>query len=266
MQYSLRVFFVFFSLVILTVPVARLRADGLSFNVTPMITDVTAEAGTTQTGLITLRENASPDSPPLRVKVSVKDWALNRSGEPQFLAPGTTLGSCASWLQVTPQELSVPAGQPQVVRYTLTVPPGAQGSYHAIIFFTTAPLPGRVNNRSVGVSGCIGNTIYVQVGSPVHRAKITGLMLTAKNVTLMVQNTGSSYLRLKGVVKIANASGDIVQQITLPGGVVLPGPDGTRVITLATPSLPQAGSYTATVVLDYGGDVLLGARTHAKLP
>ena len=266
MRTYLRICLVLTSLVIFTVSAPRLRADGIAFNVTPMIADLTAEAGTTQTGVITLSDNSAADSAPLRVKVAVKDWTLTVSGDPHFFEAGTTPGSCASWLTVTPQELSVPSGQPQVVRYTLAVPPGAQGSYHAIVFLTTAPLPSHVNNRNVLVSGCIGCTLYVQVGPCVRRAKITALTMTANNVTLTLQNTGSSYLRLKGVVKIAGSDGEVVQQITIPGAVVLPGENGTRTITLPLSSAAATGSYTATAILDYGGDVLLGARANVVVP
>jgi hypothetical protein len=262
-----RLFFVFATLVNFTVAVGAVRADALSFNVTPMISDLTVAAGTSQTGLITVRDSAEAGSATLRLKVSMEDWTLDELGKPSFTASGTSTDSCAPWIQINPVELSVNPGQPEIVRYTVTVPATAQGSYHCIVFFTSAPLPSATMGSSVRVSGCIGNTVYVQVGPPVRRAKITALTITPKTVTITVQNTGSSYLRLAGEVKIASGSeSNVVQQINIPRAVVLPGNNSKRVITINTSSDLGTGSYVVTAVLDYGGDVLLGARTNATLP
>jgi hypothetical protein len=266
MQSMTRLFFVALNLIFLTVSATLLRADGLSFNLTPMITDLTVAPGASQTGLITVRNNSTDGSVPLRFKVTLKDWTLDINGQPKFSDPGSQTDSCAPWIQVTPIELSVPTNQPQIVRYTVTVPPGAQGSYHCIVLFTTALVPTIATATTVRVTGCIGNTIYVQVGPAVRRAKVVSMTLTAKNVVLTVQNTGSSYIRLGGVVKINDPVGNEVQEIKIPGVVVLPGANNIHIVTMATsPNLPS-GSYTTTAIIDYGGDALLGARINAAVP
>ncbi len=265
MHYRLQLFFVLLYLVFVTGLSPKLDADGLSFNVTPMITDLSIEPGASQTGLTSVRDNNAVGSPPIRFKVSLRDWTLDQSGQPTFADPGTMPDSCAPWMTVTPSELSVSPGQDQLVRYTVTAPPGSQGSYHCIILLTSAPEPAIVHNTSVNVCGCIGNTVYVQVGPPVYRAKITSLAVTTKNVALTVENTGSSYVRLGGVVKIADSTGNVIQQIKIPGYVVLPGSNNLRIVTMDTLSDLPSGAYTATAILDYGGDALLGARIHVNI-
>jgi P pilus assembly chaperone PapD len=266
MQHCSRIFFVLFSLVFLTAYAPKSESAGLAFTVTPMITDLTVAPGATQTGLINIDDNAPVGSTPVNVKVSVKDWTLDQNGNAQYSEPGTTPGSCANWLTVTPLEFTLKGGGPTIARYSITVPPDAQGCYRCILFFTTAPLPTTVQGTRFDLCAKIGNTIYVQVGPAVHRAKITDLQLTAKNVSLTVQNTGSSYIRLGGDIKIADASGTILQQVKIPGDAVLPGSDNTRIVPIELPSALATGSYTITALLDYGGDALLGARVNATLP
>ena len=112
----------------------------------------------------------------------------------------------------------------------------------------------------------IGSTLYLQVGAQARRARITRLEVTPTNAAVTVENTGTSHLRLKGMLQLHGADGKLVQQLEFPGGVVLPGAEGVRDFKIPGLKLPAPGSYTATVILDYGGEALLGARTHVNAP
>jgi hypothetical protein len=266
MQIHSRIFFVFCCLVFFTGADTALLADGLSFSVSPMISDLTIAPGSTHTGLIAVSDNVPAGTPTVNVKATIKDWTLDNYGHPVYSDPGTTPGSCASWLQLTPIELALKGGPPSLVRYTITVPPDAQGSYHCIVFFTTTPLENFAKGASANICAMIGNTIYVQVGPPVKRAKITDIELTAKTVTVTVENTGSSYVRLGGAVKITDSAGKLLQQVDIPADAVLPGANSTRIVPIDLNSVLASGAYTVTALLDYGGQALLGARINATLP
>jgi hypothetical protein len=266
MKHILRLFFVIFIPVLVTVLPSTAFAEGSSLSVSPMVSDMTVAPGTTQTGLITLRFNSMEGAPPVDLKVSIKDWTIDTAGKPIFTEVAAKRDSCANWVQIDPLELSIPAGESKDIRFTVTVPPGAQGSYHCIVFFATAPTPNIYKVDNAQISTVIGNTIYVQVGPVVRRAKVTEMALTNNNVSLTVQNTGSSYFRVNGIVKIADSSGNVVQQVDVPRSVVLPGTDNTRTIDISLPSTLKSGAYTSTAILDYGGDALLGARINATVP
>jgi len=266
MRVRSKLFFVLLTLVFLTARLSVAIAGGLAFSVTPMITDLTINPGATQTGLIAIDDNTPAGSTPVDVKVSVKDWTLDNYGNAIFSDPGTTIGSCASWLTITPFEFTLKGGGPTQARYSITVPPDAQGCYRCIIFFTTAPLPTAMTGSRFDLAAKIGDTIYVQVGPPVRRAKITDLSLFADSVRLTVQNTGSSFIRLGGDVKITDSTGAVVQDVKIPGVAVLPGTDGTRIVPMDLSATLPSGTYTVTALLDYGGDALLGARVNATLP
>ena len=261
-------FFLLLGLVI--VPGGVAFADPLSFLVQPMTIEMDAQPGTEQTGVITVSQDAAPAPPgtegtPLRLRVYAADWTLDRSGTPQFLKAGTTPGSCSQWLQINPIELVVQPGQTYQVRYVLKTPVSALGSYHSIVMFETAPAPMQAGGHVVAVNGRIGVALYAQVGPQVKRARITGFAVSPKRTTLTVENTGNSHVRLKGVLQFKDADGRVVQQAPLPGGVVLPGKDHVRDLTMDTPHVPD-GHYLVTALLDYGGGALVGARTHVLFP
>lgn len=58
----------------------------------------------------------------------------------------------------------------------------------------------------------------------------------------------------------------MIQQVPLPGAVVLPGENNVREIRVETPHLAGRSTYVVTVLVDYGAEVLIGARTHVAIP
>lgn len=249
---------------------AQVWADPLSFLVTPMTIETPARPGIEKTGVITIEHPVSPGSDPaaeplLRLRVYAADWTLDRSGTPQFSRSGTRGDSCSGWLQINPSEVDVPAGESRQIRYTVTVPAGVQGTYHSIIMFETAPQPMQSRQGLVAVDGRIGSALYVQIGPQVRRARITGFAVSAQKTMLTVANTGNSHVRLKGFLQFTDSQGQMVKQTPLPSAVVLPGKDNVREISMPTPTV-SGGAYQVTALLDYGSDVLAGARTHVHLP
>lgn len=249
---------------------ARAHASSLSFTVAPTSAETCAPPGTTVTGVLRVKYELPAGAPnpegPIRLRVYPMDWSLDRQGSPQFLKPGTTAGSCSAWLQINPAELVVSAGETRDVRYTVTIPQGVQGTFRTILMVESAPQPTTLNTRTVSVNGRIGSAVYIQVGPQARRARITNFAVLPERSAITVENTGTSHLRLKGVLQFRDALGLLVRQITLPGAVVLPGKEGIREIQMDTPRLPGASAYTATLLLDYGGETLLGARAKLAVP
>jgi hypothetical protein len=190
---------------------------------------------------------------------------MDRAGTPEFHKPNTLPGSCSPWLQINPVDLTVAPGETQEVRYTLDVPANAQGTYRTILMFETATTPGAGGSRPVNVRGRVGSVLYVQVGTLAKRARVKEFHVTPEKTRVTVENTGTSHLRLKGTLQFRNAKDEIVQQVPTPGAVILPGGEALRDLIIDTPKLPS-GPYTVTLLLDYGGEVLLGARARVQLP
>lgn len=241
------------------------KAAPVSFGVLPMNSEIPVAAGESHTGTFNIKNEAPANSEPLRLRAYIMDWKLDRDGTPQFSKPGAEATSCASWIKLNPVELAVPAGQEVPVRYTVTVPQGVQGAFRCIVMFEAVPEPNQIGPRTVGINGRIGSVLYVQVGPLAKRARITRFAVTPENATLTVANTGTSHVRLRGTLKFEDASGKLVRQEPLPNAVVLPGADGIRDLSVKLSPLPP-GEYTVSVLLDFGGEALVGARTHVQVP
>jgi len=236
----------------------------------PMNAEIIALPGTDQTGIITVNLPAGPaddQSPakPMRLRVQTSDWTLGHTGIPQFFKAKARPDSCTGWTQVNPSEVDVPPGQSCQVRYTLHVPVEAQGSYHTVLLFQSAPEPMAGRHSGMQIRGQIACVLYVQVGPQVRRVRVTAFAVTPSKVTLTLRNTGNSQVRPKGICRFTDSTGAVVGQVPVTGIVILPGDDGLRDLSLDTPTL-KSGDYVATVMLDYGGDALVGARTHVHIP
>lgn len=247
------------------------RAANAAFGVMPLMRESAVQPGERATGAIELSVDPAPNAgaeaqKPVKLRVYAMDWTLDRAGQPQFLKAGSTPGSCSNWVQVSPAEVTVVPGETQVVRYTANVPSDAHGTYRTVLMFEpleTVSLPG---SQRLQVRSRIGSTLYLQVGAQSRRARITKLDVTTTEAAVTVENTGTSHVRLKGMLQLHDAEGKLVQQIEFPGGVVLPGTEGVRDFKLQGLKLPGTGNFKATVILDYGGEALLGARTNVKAP
>lgn len=244
---------------------------GISFTVSPMMSEIEVKPGTSHTGVFTvihdLPEGKKADGvAPLNLRLYAADWSLDRKGNPQFVKAGTLPGSCSNWIQVSPTTVSVPAGERQEVRFTINVPAEAQGTFRTVIMFETIPEPPKNGERAIAINGRIGSTLYVLAGPQSRRARITGLSAAPEVTTLTVENTGTSHVRLKGVLQFKDAAGKMVQEVPLPGGVVLPGTNNIRELTVPMPAPLPRGHYTVTAIVDYGGEVLIGARSKVAVP
>lgn len=240
------------------------HADVPLFTVTPLTSELPVAAGAQQSGTIRIAAPAARPGGPSQVKVRayVMDWDLDRQGAPRFTPPGTTADSCSSWMEIGTPELTVAAGTVQELRYSFKVPAAASGTYRTVIMLEP-PTPPRTRDQPSGVvfKGRIGHIVYLHVGPQSRRARVTQLKAEGDEVRLTVENTGTAHVRLKGVVRFQNESGKIMQQVDFPGGVVLPRRNNTRDFLIRDLKLPESGKYTVTVILDYGGEALLGAKT-----
>lgn len=252
--------------------VSPARAGDVSFTLQPMTNELALTPGEQYTGILTVANEVPPGTKPgevepLKLRLYLMDWVLDRKGSPSFFKPGTKPGNCASWVQVNPPELVVPAGEKREARYTINVPKDAPGgTYRTVIMFESAPQPRKEGDRVIAVNGRIGATLYAQVGPQSRRARIAAFNVAPDKATFTIENTGSSHVRLKGTLQFKDESGKMVEQVPLPGGVVLPGDCNLRDFGLDVPKTLSSGKYSVTLVVDYGGEVLIGARAQLTMP
>jgi P pilus assembly chaperone PapD len=251
---------IFFAVCLLGVIPAQAQ---MSIMVTPIRVEHQVKAGTNETNIIEVRNEASE---PTRIAVHAEDWTMDRKGNVSFSPAGGDPNSCANWLQINPTDFRLEPGQTRQVRYSLNVPAEAKdGGYRAAIALTGLPLPEEgIAKKRVTLNGRIVVMAYAIVGSPEISAQFEDFQVTAANKAisfkLTVANHGDVHFRLKkSWIILKNSKGEEVGRVEVPDIPVLPG--GTRELEFKKEDLALAkGTYLAEAILDVGKEDFLGRK------
>ena len=216
-----------------------------------------------------------------QVRVSVVNWDFDERGEIRIL-PGND-SSLDQWVVVNPVDFKIPAGQTQVVRFT--VRPAielAPGEHRAMLIFDEVPQVQSIIEETQGAQAALRarfqfrTAIYTQVGAIKRSADLTSPSATPKGFRLHLRATGNANARLDGqymvwkqasfpgmdkVALLGNLSdkkpqlpAGMVLAARLPGLPVLPG--GTRDFDLAFDAPLPAGQYIVVLFGKLGDDKL----------
>jgi hypothetical protein len=229
--------------------------------ISPIQAEHQIASGTSETNLINVRNEGKQ---PERIKAYLEDWQLDVKGDVTYSRAGSNPHSCSAWIQVNPTDFRLDPGT-RVVRYTITVPPGAKpGTYWTAIIFEGQPVvEGKPAGRMMGVHGRIGVVIYETVGKPEIKATFRDFQVRPSKgkltFHLSLANSGSGFYRLrKSRVILKNSQGQEVSQVEVPNIPVLPGT--SRELEFSQNVALPPGEYLAEAVLDVGRTALLGQK------
>lgn len=232
------------------------RAD-LGLSVEPARFEIEAAAGETKTMPLAILNSSSSS---VHVVASTNDFVIDAKGDYAFLAPGSSRYSASRWMSINPREFDVGPGTTSEVRFTVTVPHGVSGEYRSLVFFATRPprKPG-----GFGISEKVASRMYVIVRDTAKAdgnvARVVARQLASSNAyDVTFKNSGDMHVYVNGYVEI-KAGSSVVDRLKLPVDTVVER-DGTRTISAIGKSLP-AGAYSATAVLDFGGNSRVGGQT-----
>ena len=238
----------------------------LAMSLSPVRVEHAIPPGELWTDIVTV-ENVS-DSP-LRARVTVADWYLERNGTPVFVKRGTRPGlSMSDWIDVNPTEFEIGHGETQVVRYTLNVPAGlADASYRTAVLVESLPDFAATPDRNVAyLTARIGVIIYNRVGTEAPQAQVVGQevvsdpeMPNSKAVKLTIRNPGMVNVRLSGESQILTPDGRVLQVVEIPDGVVLPRSEREVLLRLEEPISHRVFSVLSQI--DIGREELLEIET-----
>ena len=238
----------------------------LAMSLSPVRVEHAIPPGELWTDIVTV-ENVS-DSP-LRARVTVADWYLERNGTPVFVKRGTRPGlSMSDWIDVNPTEFEIGHGETQVVRYTLNVPAGlADASYRTAVLVESLPDFAATPDRNVAyLTARIGVIIYNRVGTEAPQAQVVGQevvsdpeMPNSKAVKLTIRNPGMVNVRLSGESQILTPDGRVLQVVEIPDGVVLPQSEREVLLRLEEPISHRVFSVLSQI--DIGREELLEIET-----
>ncbi len=233
------------------------------FSVEPTRAELSIPAGKRRGQTLTVR-NAKPDEA-IHLKIYARDVLYLPEGRIEFPPAGSTDWSCASWIQMVPEELDVPAGASRDVRISVIVPPDATGGRYAMVFFETGA---SYATEGIGVNFRVGALIETVVrGTERREMKLKDMMVaTPSDAEVSLFNNGNILIRPSGQVKVFDAGGKKVAQI--PFNPIMLGvfPKTLRKITTKLDQPLPPGPYRFRVEVDYGVRTLLVGERSFEVP
>lgn len=204
--------------------------------VSPLVIEERAVQGRSQ-GVITLTNSKSE---PIRVRVFAEPFTYGVDG---FTELAESPADLSNYLQFSPREVVIPAGEEQRIRLLTLFPPDlAPGEYRAIIFAEElTETPNFIDNVAVNIR--IGTTVYV------HNGELSGELSTVSaqsvaeesQIQMRLQNEGLSTVRVTTDWQLYAAEREVASG-TVPVHTVIA--EGERQIPIALPEALPAGTYT----------------------
>lgn len=240
-------------LILLALPSIGWSADvGLS----PSRMVLTQPAGSSNTVTVTVLTTASYEQ---LVKVTVSDWNLSVSGALVFLPANTERHSASPWIRSEADELGLSPGDSREYRFEILVPEDAEGTHHAMLFFTVEPPATDAGGVGVITTARVGLTVYVTVaGTERAGSELVDLyQADDRTITAVIVNTGNTVMRLGGEIQLRDEAGAVRHVLEVPDVPVLR--ESERELTFTLPDEVEPGFYVALALIqDSRGGVLAG--------
>ncbi|GBR72435.1 hypothetical protein HP1_116 [Candidatus Termititenax spirochaetophilus] len=194
---------------------------------------------------------------PLKLKIYVRDWEYTESGAKAFLKSGSADSSCADWLKLSADSITLPANSEEEYAFTLKTPKDAEGGHQAVIFFETdADLKGRVQ-----YGARIGALIYQKTKKHTQEYLEPQVLKNISNregyaYELSFRNSGNAWNSAGGRLDLI-IDGDAVEQIDLPQTGLLPN-ETVRYAGVFEQPFSSGRAEVLYTIEDAGGALLTG--------
>jgi hypothetical protein len=248
-------------------PSASPEPGRINLGITPLRVDLGVQSGIEMSQPVRITNSGQSS---VQIRGTVMDWTLTPEGEIVYRKRGEEAWGCGKWIQINPVEFSLPPGQTQLIRYTMSAPKGAPpGGYHCVIAFDTLPPTRTSVEGPMGVINLVRmlTAIYATIGKPEVEAKISRLELEprtgkgARGYDLLTefQNTGTTHYRVDGAVELLGADGRKLKEFSYGNLPVLP--KTPRISRFDVPENLPPGVYRLRAVVDVGTREKLAAET-----
>ncbi len=241
------------------------EAFAFQFNVDPPKLNLNVKPGDKKSGYITITNTNPKDS--IHIKSYPLDLVYLPDGSNDFVPLGSTPWSLGTWIKIKPEEFDIGSNQEQVVRFQVKAPSDAQGGYYGVIFFEMfSPQTIKNEQATITIGVRIGTIILAEVtGTAVYEAKIVDLEAAKKDdnyqIQYTIENSGNILVRPFGTAQILDTRGKVVAKIEVNPNKEGIFPQTSRKFTVDYNKPLGEGRYVVRIVLDYGGETLLGAET-----
>jgi len=226
----------------------------------PLAIRLNLAAGKSASGEI---EITNPSVNIANIRAYVQDFAISEKGGISYFARGSQKNSCAKWLEINPERLTLPPKGKAKVAYTIRVPQDVKGSYYAVIFFENS---GEQNSKLKGVgirvSARMGSYMTVMITGTTKRSysEMNVEVSTPKEnkpliVTYSVKDLGNVDILVKGEYNILDGKGNFFGRGTFDRARAMPGGQIKRSSEYV--GILPAGKYTLVSTFQIGPDAPL---------
>jgi len=219
--------------------------------------------------IILLRNNGPA---PETVRLYQTDYAFNHLGQSSYDAPGKSARSNASWITLSPNQLTIPGLTNAEVRFKVKVPDRADlvGTYWSVIM--VEPVPQAAPTKDVaskdqikfGVTQTMRYAVQVVInigGTGARKLKFVNVELVQENdrklLQVDVENVGDRWLRPASYVELYTGLGAPAGKFEGERLRIYP---GTSVRFTFDMSRVKDGAYRALIVLDNKDSSVYGAQ------
>src|ERR1051325_9709556 len=207
-------------------PTPTPASSGISL--APARVEVEMQPGSEMTLVVNLDYHSLGDnSQPVRIVASLNDWTIDRTGQVQFERANTLPNSASSWLIYSPAETTVIPGNLHSIRVTVSVPKDATpGDHLTALIIEQRPDNIKLdqNRRQMVIKYRMAAAFYIKVPQLHRQGSLESLKVEASaqelTVTPLLKNAGNSVIRPLTTLKVMNAAGvavvDLSQAESLP--------------------------------------------------
>lgn len=198
----------------------------------------------------------------LDLSISLADWAYDENGSNVILPPDSLPNSFSKWVTISEGSyFSLKPGETRELTVNVAVPATADlkfSAYTALLFITQMNPIDDVNAQGskIKVSVRSGVKLYYRPGglTKVKKLEITDLKFDspAGNLTLTFENRSNVWTDGVVYTDLLNTGTGKSFKIEETAFLTLPG--DKRVVHIALPKDLPKGSYTATIMMDFGSD------------
>lgn len=204
-------------------------------------------------------ENPHPEAKLMRVYL--EDWRYlpGGDGSKEFSPVSSNPLSCASWINFSPAEFTVPAFGKQRLSYSVKMPSNAQGAYYAVIFFETkyAPIAEQQTELGAGINLALRTAVllYVEAKDTIKRSvQLSNFSIRKEDKKLIISldltNDGNTDITTKSQFNISDEKDNVYARGEFNDTYTFAG-DKAELIASWKEAMPK-GKYHLVTTFDLG--------------
>lgn len=231
--------------------------------------EYSAEPGETIDGSISIQNSGSE---PEEVKLFLTDYSSSADGSHYYLDPNTTPRSNASWITLSPQRVTIPAGETYSARYSLTTPNDKTlgGTYWSMLMIEPIPKDSPESSGYDPEQATVGITTVLRYGirmithfggaEPAQPEIEKATVIREEDKRFLhvdITNSGNKLLRINLWAELYTQDGEYIGNYPGEKLAVFPGSSIRFKVDLSSVANNR---YLTLVVMDCGNNDVFGVQ------